>query len=297
MGPAPIALFIYNRPWHTQKAVEFLQKNSLAQASDLFIFADGPKNPRDAAAVVEVRDYSRGIRGFKSKTITAREHNFGVARSIIEGVTWLCRERGHVIVIEDDLLVSPYFLDFMNQGLDLYAEEDRVVSVHGYMYPIEGALPETFFLKGADCWGWATWQRGWNLFERDAAKLLAQLQQRRLQREFDFNAAYGYSNMLQKQVLGKIDSWAIRWYASTFLQNKLSLYPGRSLVRNIGFDGSGTHCRKSLRFGSEIAIDPIVIEHIPVAENIQDRTQVGHFLKSLKAPLLSRLKNRIRELI
>ncbi|HEY9074495.1 MAG TPA: glycosyltransferase, partial [Desulfobaccales bacterium] len=199
MNLAPIALFVYNRPWHTRQTVESLQQNDPARDSDLFIFADGPKNPGLDPAVLQVREYIRGITGFKSVTLIEREQNLGLAQSLIEGVTRVCGNRGRVIVLEDDMVLSPYFLAYMNQGLDEYAQENRVISIHGYIFPHKGPLPETFFLRGADCWGWATWQRGWSLFEPDGAKLLADLRRRRLTRAFDFNGAYGYTAMLHKQ--------------------------------------------------------------------------------------------------
>jgi hypothetical protein len=129
----------------------------------------------------------------------------------------------------------------MNRYLDIYENNDQVISVHGFMYPVKKKLREPFFLKGADCWGWATWKRGWELFEADSSALLARLQQQNLESEFNFNGSYDYLSMLKAQITGGVDSWAIRWYASAFLNNKLTLYPPVSLIRNIGFDGSGTH--------------------------------------------------------
>ena len=144
-------------------------------------------------------------------------------------------------MLEDDLLTSPYFLDFMNEGLSIYEEDEKVISIHGYVYPISEKLPETFFLRGADCWGWATWKRGWDLFEPDGGLLLNKLEESKQTEEFDFNRSYPYTQMLKDQINGKTNSWAVRWYASAFLQNKYTLYPGKSLVSNIGGDGSGTN--------------------------------------------------------
>ncbi len=131
-----------------------------------------------------------------------------------------------VIVLEDDLVISPHFLQFMNEALDLYKKEDNVISITAYIYPVEGPLPETFFLRGADCWGWATWKRGWNLFQADGLALLKKLEEQKLERDFDFDGAYPYTQMLKDQISGKNNSWAVRWYASAFLAGKLTLYPG-----------------------------------------------------------------------
>jgi len=240
-GYAPIALFTYNRPWHTQQTVEALLRNVEAADSDLIVFSDGPKDGGSRENIYEVRQHLRTIEGFKSVRIVERKKNLGLAQNIISGVTEVVNEHGRVIVLEDDLVTSPYFLRYMNDALDAYQDDDRVISIHGYCYPIEG-LPETFFQKGADCLGWATWKCGWDLFEPDGSKLLAELTQRNLLHRFDFFEAYDFSGMLRGQTMGKNQSWAVRWYASALLNNKLTLYPGQTLVQHIGSDGSGTHC-------------------------------------------------------
>jgi hypothetical protein len=295
MNCAPIALFVYNRPWHTRQTVEALQKNELAEDSDLFIFSDAPKKPEAAAAVQEVRDYISHISGFKSIKIIEREENMGLANSIINGVTKVCGEYDRVIVLEDDLVTTPYFLRFMNDALDLYEHEESIISIHGYMYPVMENLPETFFLRGADCWGWATWKRGWDIFEPDGQKLLRQLslQGLKFENEFNYDGAYNFSAMLRSQTQGKIDSWAIRWYASALLTGKLTLYPGRSLVQNIGNDSSGTHCGTTDFFSGAIADRPIAIGGIPIMENIEARSSVTKFLAANKKSLLRRAMQKV----
>jgi hypothetical protein len=219
-----------------------LKANPLAAQSDLFVFSDGPKNADAAAGVAQVRELLKGLTGFRSVTVAERERNFGLAASIISGVTDIVSRHGAVIVLEDDLVTSPHFLRYMNDALELYRDREEVASIHGYIYPVEGALPETFFLRGADCWGWATWKRAWELFEPDGAKLLARLRDGKLTKAFDRDGSYEYTRMLEDQISGRNDSWAVRWYASAFLADRLTLYPGRSLVQNIGMDALGTHC-------------------------------------------------------
>lgn len=263
---APIALFVYNRPWHTQQTVESLQKNILSLNSDLFIYSDGPKSDAQADLVSQVRQYINHIQGFKSVTIVERAENFGLARSIIDGVTSIIAKHERVIVLEDDMVTSPYFLDFMNAGLNTYAGNSDVASIHGYVYPIEG-LPETFFMRGADCWGWATWRDRWVMFEPDGAELLKRLNERSLTKRFDFNGAYPFIKMLRDQISGANNSWAIRWHASAFLNSKYTLYPGKSLVLNIGNDGSGTHCDITDSLSSDVVMMPVHVTTIPVKEN------------------------------
>lgn len=164
---APIALFVYNRLNHTQRTITALQQNSLAQESELYIFSDGPKDEAGVEKVETIRKYLKTISGFKSVHIKERPENWGLAKSIIEGATEIVGQFGKIIVLEDDIVTSPHFLKYLNEALDLYQNEEKVISVHGYIYPVKQVLPETFFLRGADCWGWATWQRGWRLFQPD----------------------------------------------------------------------------------------------------------------------------------
>ena len=297
MTCAPVALFVYNRPGHTRQTVEALLANTVANQTRLHVFSDAPKNEAVSPAVAEVRSYIRSIAGFKSVTIIERETNFGLARSIIDGVTHLCEEYGHVIVMEDDLVTSPYFLIFMNQGLDLYERDERVISIHGYVYPVMETLPETFFLRGADCWGWATWRRGWDLFEPDGKSLLQELKTHNLTQRFDFDGAHPYVRMLKNQIKGNNNSWAIRWHASAFLKNKLTLYPGRSLVHNIGTDNSGAHCSTTTVFAGKIADSPIAIELISVEENEFARQQIIKFHKAVRRMTPGRVLRKLSDMV
>ena len=297
MNCAPIALFAYNRPWHLRQTVDALMKNELAGESDLIIFSDAPRDPGADEAVREVRTYLKNITGFRSVTIIKRTKNFGLANSIIDGVTRLCTEYGRIIVVEDDLVTSPYFLRYMNESLDMYEQEEQVISIHGYMYPVEELLPVTFFVRGADCWGWATWKRGWDLFEPDAGKLLSVLAKQNLKRRFDLNGAYSYSRMLEDQVSGKIDSWAVRWHASAFVKGKLTLYPVRSLVRNIGFDSSGTHCGTSKNWDTDLATSPILVEKISVQEHLTATNAIENYWRSVKPSWMNRISRRIFNLL
>jgi putative methyltransferase (TIGR04325 family) len=261
---APIVLFTYSRPTHTKRTVESLLRNPLAVVSDLIVYSDTAPTPEKQAAVDDVRLYLATITGFRSVTINCRPTNFGLARSIIEGVTEILQQSDRVIVLEDDMVTSPHFLTYMNQALDRYADDDRVASIHGYVYPVDQPLPEAFFLPGADCWGWATWRRGWQHFNPDGRYLLRELKRTKLLHAFDFNGAYAYSDMLEDQIKGLNDSWAIRWYASAFLAGKLTLYPGRSLVHNIGNDDSGTHCDKTAGFDATLSETPIDLGDLAV---------------------------------
>lgn len=235
---APILLFTYNRPWHTQQVLDSLLKNELSEKSELFIFSDGAKDYEDERPVGKTREILAKTRGFKKITIIERPVNYGLAANIINGVTSIIEEYGRVIVLEDDLITAPTFLTFMNNALMLYEDVDEVAHIHAFCY--EGLnLPDTFLIKWVGSTGWATWSDSWELFSPNGTKLLAEIKEKKLCKTFDFNGKYPYTRMLHRQVEGKNNSWAIRWNASLFLNDKLSLNTGKSLIHNIGFDGSG----------------------------------------------------------
>jgi hypothetical protein len=291
---APVALFAYNRPAHLARVAQALSTNPEAAASRLFVFSDAPKRDTDRGGVADVRACGRALQGFESVEVIEQRENQGVARSITGGVAKLTAEFGRVIVLEDDLLPSPHFLRYMNQALDAYAEDDRVISVHAYSYPVATRLPGTFFLRGADCWGWATWKRGWELFEPDGRKLLDALEQQGSLRDFDFGGAYPYSRMLRDAIDGRNDSWAIRWYASAFLSGKLTLYPGSSQVQNIGADGSGTHVGRTSQFQHVSWGNEIEVGVIPVRESGEARQAFAAYLAGLRPSMASRVLRGFR---
>lgn len=288
MAPAPIVLFVYNRPMHAQRTVAALARNRLAPESDLVVFADGPRSDADAENVRAVRAAVKTSTGFRSVTCIERDRNLGLANSIISGVTEVVARSGRVIVLEDDMVTSPHFLDFMNDGLECYRDQHDVVSIHGYLYPLNVTLPETFFLRGADCWGWATWKRGWELFEPDGRRSLEALRARGLAARFDYDGTFGFTRMLENQVLGRNDSWAIRWAAAAFLHDKLTLYPGRSLVRNIGTDASGTHCAVTDDYETLLADRALTVRRIPVEESRQAYAALKSFFRSLQSSRFER---------
>jgi hypothetical protein len=284
MTLAPITLFVYKRADHARQTLAALQANTLAAESALYVFSDGPKGPGDEGRVAEVRKSLEGIKGFKSIEMICQPRNMGLAGSIINGVTQICQRHGRAIVVEDDLVTSPHFLRYMNEALALYENCEEVASIHGYVYPVKGPLPETFFLRGADCWGWATWQRAWALFNPDGKGLLAELEQGNLTSEFDFNGTFGFTDMLRQQIAGGNDSWAIRWYASAFLRDKLTLYPGRSLVRNIGLDDSGTHCGQGEAYQVQLTEASVQLERRPLEEDRRARREFETYFRGQRRP-------------
>lgn len=294
MPLAPVLLFVYNRPYHTRKTIEALLENENASETDLIIYSDASIDPFNNK-VLETRNYIKSVIGFRSIMIIERSKNWGLARNIIDGVTSVINQYGKVIVLEDDLVVSPFFLKYMNEALDFYEKEEQIVCIHGYVYPVKRKLPETFFIKGADCWGWATWKRGWDLFCLDGKFLLDEINRYNMKREFDFEGSYPYYKMLKRQVEGSNDSWAIRWYASAFLNNKLTLYPGTSLVTQIGMDGSGTHCGANSIYDVQLLNRPINISKIPIEQTLSARKIFTYYFRYTMK--IAKLRSFIKRMI
>lgn len=274
MQYAPIALFTYNRPDKTKTVIESLLKNAEAKDSDLFIFSDGPKNEKAAEGVRANREYLKSLTSnaptsnlFKSITVIEREKNWGLANSLIAGITDLCEKYGRVVVVEDDLMLSPYFLKFMNDGLNKYEDDERVSAISGFLNPVNTDVPNTFFLRYFACWGWATWKRSWDLLINDSRELLRQLRWKK--NDFNVGSTGPFYGILYCDKVGLNNSWAVRFYASQFLAGKLQLFPGKSLVIQNGTDGSGTHCteRDTTYDGMYLFTEPLVIDDIPVEES------------------------------
>ena len=297
MSLAPIALFVYARPEHLIRTVSSLKKNELAASSDLFIFSDAAKTSDKELAVQAVRSYINSIDGFKSITVHCHANNLGLSKSILYGVNSILASHERIIVLEDDMETSPFFLRYMNHALELFSTNNRVACVHGYVYPTKEQLPEAFFLPGADCWGWGTWRHAWNIFNPDGSYLLAELKRRRLIKSFDFNGAYPFSKMLLNQIKGLNDSWAIRWHASAFLADRLTLHPGKSLVRNIGNDSSGTHCGDETIYEVELSVNPIDLSLVEVKSSPIARDAFELFYRHNQQSVVKRLMRRAKMLL
>ena len=276
MTTAPILFFTYNRPSHTRQSLEALLNNELCSHSDIFIFSDGYKNKDDKQEVIKVRELIHSINGFRNISIIERNENYGLARNIIEGVTEIIDKYKRVIVLEDDLITSPLFLTFMNESLVRYKDEDNVGHVQGFCFPIEG-LPDSFLIRWPGSWGWATWDRAWKQFNPDGAELLKEIKRRRLTKTFDFNGKYPFTKMLERQVRGENNSWAIRWHASLFLNNVLSLNAGKSLVQNIGFDGSGIHSGNDEIYSTSLYNRKLNTEVGEIKENLLARKEIEKY--------------------
>jgi glycosyltransferase involved in cell wall biosynthesis len=237
MKLAPIVLFTYNRPIHTQNVLNSLANCEEAKECLLYVFCDGAKENVDATGlnkIDEVRKIVASENRFKQVIITVQEKNKGLANSIIDGVTQVVNEHGKVIVLEDDLVFSPYFLNYMNDSLIRYENDERVGEIGACNFFANGSkYPNAFFANMPDTWGWATWKNRWEKFNSDAVYLCKELQKKDLMYQFNTHGSYDMEGMLQEQIFGKVDSWAIRWQAVMVLNNWLCLYSNPAFSNHI----------------------------------------------------------------
>lgn len=295
---APIALFVYNRPVHTRKTLMALEANKLAEQSDIYIFSDAAKNAQDIDQVNKVRSILREPWKFKHIFIIERSHNKGLANSIIAGVTQVVQQHGKIIVLEDDLETSPFALIYFNEALNRYENQERVMEISGYMYPIEleKNLPQTFFFRVATSWGWATWDRAWKNFNPDIEELTKNFRKKD-RKAFSIDGTENFWKQVKQFKAGKINSWAIRWYLSIYNSRGLVLYPRVSYIQNTGTDGSGTHSDVDQVYRVKLAKKavkkyPAMVEEDPVAYQA-----IKNFYKNRKGNFFERLAKYIEKKI
>ncbi|MCB9169459.1 MAG: glycosyltransferase [Flavobacteriales bacterium] len=285
MDLAPIVVFAYRRPRLLERVLEGLAANDLAPGSRLIIFCDGPKaNATDADrdAVRQVREVARSARGFADVEVVEAPENKGLARSVIDGVTRVVEQYGRVIVVEEDAVVSPHFLRFMNEALDTYAMDEQVFSVGSWSYYVDpSTLGATYLIRYPDSLAWATWERSWRLFEADGAVLHRELRQRGRLQALDADGRVSYfSRMLREQIKGRIDSWAIRWTASCVLHGGSNVFPCAPLALNRGFGAGATHETGADPSATlELAQGPIAVEHLPLIESEEAIVQWARYIR------------------
>lgn len=287
---APIILFTYNRPHHTRRVLQALEQAELAQDSEVFIYSDGAKNAHSIDAVNKVRAIIAEPWNFKSVTIIERSRNMGLAQNVISGVRDIISKYGKVIVLEDDLEIAKVGLRYFNDALDAYQDEEKVMEISGYMYPVQNAdkLPETFFFRVANSWGWATWERAWKLYNEDINALIADFDRHKIKR-FSIDHSENFWKQVKEYKAGKINSWAIRWYLSLFNNNGLALYPRQSMIQNMGTDGSGTHSDADNAYHVELATQTVNYFPKEIEENKEAYEAIKYFYKHRKGSFFERV--------
>jgi hypothetical protein len=295
---APIILLVYNRPEHARKTLESLMANDKANESKLFIYADGPKpnsTPEQLEKIQETRSVIKEKQWCKEVYIIELEENLGVDEATIKHVTDVVNKYGKVIVLEDDIVTSKGFLNFMNEALTLYENKENVYGISGYMFPINEKKSDILLIEGSNNpWGWATWRRAWANFNPDYKALIEQIGVSKDSiYAFNYEDTYDYYKMLSNSTDNN-KPWDIRWYASVFLKKGLSVWAGQSLVQNIGHDATGEHCGVNDKYWIKNLAETIEVVEVEVKSNKRARNAIKKFNRSLnKVAFTTRLKWRI----
>lgn len=283
MKLAPIALFVYNRPEHTRKTLEALSKNYLADQSLLYIFSDGPKpdaSESELEKIAHTLQVANSCKGFAEVVILESKSNKGLMTSIVQGVNELINKYGKIIVLEDDLVTSPYFLTFMNGGLKMYQESENVYSVNAFMYAInfDNSSFDTFLSPLAcSTWGWGTWKKRWEAFALEMPEVGLLAENSYFRSRFNFGH-YPFMGLTDSK-----KSWGIRWYYHIFLRNGLGVFPTQSLVKNIGMDGSGENTEHDRKGDVHLVDKPFSLQ-LKTQISLKENTLLAHFLSENYAP-------------
>jgi hypothetical protein len=285
---------------HLNTLFNSLQKNDLFKKSKVIVFSDGAKNEIDKDKIDKVRELLKIRLIPQNSEIIENNVNLGLSKNVIGGLNKIFQIYDRAIILEDDLELSPFFLNYMNDALNLYATSENVASISGYMYPIEPKKFSNnfFFLKLIESWGWGTWKRAWNIFENDSLQLKKKIDEKQLANEFNFESGISYYKMLTDNINGLNDSWAVRWYASTFLKNMNTLFPSKSFVKNIGVDNSGEHCSYTTVYDTLVNFDYKKLEKNHSLELLSDRLLVQSFFRKIKYKrYLDNVINKIKNFI
>lgn len=290
---ASVALFVHARPEHTRQTLLALAANSQASATDVRVFADGPRNEAEVPLVAATRRIVESATGFRDIQLVSRSTNMGLAANIADGITMICSAHGRVIVLEDDIFTSPHFLTFMNEALDRYKDDPRVWHINGWNYPMDiQGLPPVFLWRLMHCWGWATWQDRWQHFEKAPSTLLNTWNKADIHR-FNLDGAQDFWGQVVANHRGNMNTWAVFWYATLFQQGGLCISPAQALTANTGLDGSGSHCNASTAFRGELTEQT----HWDWPESIVEHTlaieRAKNFMTQIKGSTIRRIMRSI----
>jgi len=296
MQLAPIILFAYNRPHHFKETLVALSNNVLAKKSILYIFIDGPKNMQDVRKIkdIEITIDKTNKNSFLKIIVVKSKKNKGLAQSIVCGINKIINKYGKVIVLEDDIVTSKFFLRYMNLALNTYVDDKKVFHINGYSYPHTKKLPESFFLQHASSWGWATWQDRWAKYEDDSNVLLKKMRAKSgAVSAMNLDNVFNFFSTLKANARGMIKTWAIKWQATIILNNGLCLFPGTSLVENTGNDGSGENSKQNTFFDTHKSDYENNFEKIPIKVSKKAMLETQNFFKKIRPTFLKRIRNFI----
>lgn len=295
----PIVIFVYKRLEHTKLTINSLLQCEESQHSLLYIYSDAPKDINDVSAVNEVRKYLMTITGFKKVVINYRKSNYGLAKNIILGLNEIFEKNEKAIILEDDIIVSKHFLKFMNDALNLYNNEKKIWHISGWNYPIRVSNYQynSFFLQLSNCWGWATWADRWHFFEKKPDNIMKSWTSQMKNRFTLQGANYNFWQQVTYNQKGKINTWAIFWYATIFQNNGLCLNPDRTFTKNIGNDGSGENCGDVDIFKSDFNFEYNKNFPTLIVINTTFHQLICQFYLNNRIPLHKKVIMRIKKII
>lgn len=269
----PTALITYNRPSHTARVIAELQRHKV---EPLLVFSDGPKNEADRVKVMAVRRVIGKI-NWTGPVTTFRHENIGLRRSITRAVERVFGSYDTVIVLEDDCVPGPYFFEFVTQCLERYKNNQQVLTIGGWTVPLghatKGYVYDAYFQPRVETWGWATWRRAWPCYEYNVKAAYARAKKARIDLS---QGGTDVPKMIERFIGGKLDAWSPGWLLGVYLNHGYCVYPMKSHIQNIGFDGSGVHCGATSRFASPICqrkpsrFPDKVILHAPIVKRVKE---------------------------
>jgi hypothetical protein len=292
---APVVLFCYARPDHTRETIESLAKNVLAIETTLFVFIDYPRNVNDIQPNSEVVALIESLSGFKDVVIIKRDFNYGLAKNITQGISHVLLQFDKVIVLEDDIVTSPFFIEYMNESLDRYASCKNVWHVSGWNYPINSeSMPDAFLWRGMNCWGWATWRDRWSHFEKQPKKINDEWTEAMIYK-FNLDGNHNFYSQVIANLEGRIDTWAVFWYATIFSNDGLCLSPSVSHVQNIGHDGTGVHCGSDDIYKIKLSLNKVVSWPDEISEHLTALDRIKLFYMQNYPSLIKRIYTRLKK--
>jgi hypothetical protein len=304
---APIIFICYNRYEHAVKSLESLKKNRLAKKSKIFIFSDAAlkKDKKNQKKILKIRKFIKKVRGFKSKTLILRKNNFGNKKNILTAVDRVFKNFDKAIVVEDDLLVSPYFLDYMNLCLNYYSKYKTIWHINGWSYPfLKNSTSDINFSRTMNCWGWGTWRNRWKSISTNEAKYIKNFNNK-MRHNFDIQSSANFWSQIIRNKNKTLKTWAVFWYATIFVNKGLTIYPKQSFVKNIGMDGSGRAYKKKIdriifrkkfdnfKFNDKISINNIFLKNefkYYMREKTSLKSRLATYFKKIYYKLFNSIK-------
>ena len=292
----PVVLFAFKRPQHTRTVIESLLACPEADRTTLYVFCDAARTKAESSAVNEVRSLLRSVQGFRRVEVVIRNRNYGLAKNISDGLSAVFAEHDAAVVVEDDTVVSPVFLRYMNRALDHYRASADVWHINGWAHPIPPPDNDTAYLSRLMiCWGWATWADRWEKFERDPTRLMRSWSKVKIKR-FNLDSSYDYWSQVTRNASGELDTWAIFWYATIFEHDGLCLFPPQSYVSNIGRDGTGENCGTGGDDPNAAATSDDCVLPTVVRENMLQRRRIVTHMRQRRRGVLERIMRKLDKL-